>query len=81
MSVIKLAKRDRILPEHGANRNMLKESSPKTRAFVEVRRANQMEVAKLLHDNGSNPNVGDSCKRCLTIAEIYHGKMAKPLQE
>lgn len=72
----------RLLLEHGANPNMPEECAPEGRALWEACSANQIEVAKLLLDKGANPNAGvDSCECCLTIAEVYHGDQAKPLQE
>ena len=36
----------------------------------------------MLLEHGANPNADvDSCECCLTIAEVYHGEQAKPLQE
>lgn len=72
----------RLLLEHGAEPNMPEECAPEGRALWEACSANQIEVAKLLLDKGANPNAGvDSCECCLTIAEVYHGDQAKPLQE
>lgn len=71
-----------LLLEHGADPNIPEECAPEGRALWEACRANHFDVAKLLLDNGANPNSGvDSCECCLTIAEVYHGEKAKPLQE
>jgi hypothetical protein len=71
-----------LLLEHGADPNIPEECAPDGRALWEACRANRIEVAKLLIENGANPNAGvDSCECCLTIAEVYHGDQAKPLQE
>ncbi len=71
-----------LLLEHGADPNMPEECAPEGRALWEACRANHVDVAKLLLDNSANPNAGvDSCECCLTIAEVYHGEQAKPLQE
>lgn len=70
------------LLEHGADPNIPEECAPEGRALWEACSANHIEVAKLLLDSGANPNAGvDSCECCLTIAEVYHGENAKPLQE
>src|SRR5262249_56741749 len=43
---------------------------------------NHLEAAQLLLGHGANPNAGvDSSECCLTIAAVYHGDRAKPLQE
>ncbi len=71
-----------LLLEYGAEPNMPEECAPEGRALWEACCANHIEVAKLLLDHGANPNAGvDSCECCLTIAEVYHGERAKPLQE
>ncbi len=71
-----------LLLEHGAEPNMPEECAPEGRALWEACCANHIDVAKLLLDNSANPNAGvDSCECCLTIAEVYHGEQAKPLQE
>ncbi len=71
-----------LLLEHGADPNMPEECAPEGRALWEACCANHIDVAKLLLDSGANPNAGvDSCECCLTIAEVYHGEQAKPLQE
>ena len=71
-----------LLLEHGADPNMPEESAPEGRALWEACCANHIDIAKLLLDNGANPNSSvDSCECCLTIAEVYHGEQAKPLQE
>jgi hypothetical protein len=71
-----------LLLEHGADPNMPEECAPEGRALWEACCANHLDVAKLLLENGANPNAGvDSCECCLTIAEVYHGEQAKPLQE
>jgi hypothetical protein len=70
------------LLEHDADPNIPEECAPEGRALWEACSANHIEVAKLLLDSGANPNAGvDSCECCLTIAEVYHGENAKPLQE
>ncbi len=72
----------RLLLDHGANPNIPEECAPEGRALYEACCANYFEVAKLLLEHGANPNAGvDSCECCLTIAEVYHGAQAKPLQE
>ncbi len=72
----------RLLLDHGANPNIPEECAPEGRALYEACCANHFEVAKLLLEHGANPNAGvDSCECCLTIAEVYHGEQAKPLQE
>lgn len=71
-----------LLLEHGADPSMPEECAPEGRALWEACSANHLDVAKLLLDSGANPNAGvDSCECCLTIAEVYHGEQAKPLQE
>jgi hypothetical protein len=71
-----------LLLKHGANPNLPEECAPEGRALYEACCANHFEVAKLLLEHGANPNAGvDSCECCLTIAEVYHGAQAKPLQE
>lgn len=71
-----------LLLEHGADPNMPEECAPEGRALWEACCANHFDVAKLLLENGANPNAGvDSCECCLTIAEVYHGEQAKPLQD
>jgi ankyrin repeat protein len=72
----------RLLLDHGALPNLPEECAPEGRALYEACCANHLEVAKLLLECGANPNAGvDSCECCLTIAEVYHGDLAKPLQE
>ncbi|MBL8871315.1 MAG: ankyrin repeat domain-containing protein [Planctomycetaceae bacterium] len=72
----------KLLLDQGANPNLPEECAPEGRALWEACSANHIEVAKLLLEKGANPNAGvDSCECCLTIAEVYHGDQAKPLQE
>lgn len=72
----------KFLLEHDAAPNMPEECAPEGRALWEACCANQIDVAKLLLESGANPNAGvDSSECCLTIAEVYHGEQAKPLQE
>lgn len=71
-----------VLLDHGADPNKPEECAPEGRALWEASCANHIDVAKLLLDRGANPNAGvDSCECCLTIAEVYHGEQAKPLQD
>ena len=71
-----------LLLERGAAPNMPEECAPEGRALWEACCANHIDVAKVLLDHGANPNAGvDSSECCLTIAEVYHGEQAKPLQE
>lgn len=71
-----------LLLDHGADPNKPEECAPEGRALWEACSANHIEVAKLLLEKGANPNAGiDSCECCLTIAEVYHGDRAKPLQD
>lgn len=71
-----------MLLDHGAQPNLPEECAPEGRALYEACCGNHLEVAKLLLECGANPNAGvDSCECCLTIAEVYHGDRAKPLQE
>ncbi len=71
-----------LLLQHGADPNLPEECAPEGRALWEACCANHIDVAKLLLEKGANPNAGvDSCECCLTIAEVYHGDQAKPLQE
>lgn len=72
----------RLLLEHGADPNMPEDCAPDGRALYEACCANHRSVAQLLLERGANPNAGvDSCECCLTIAAVYHGELAKPLQE
>ncbi len=72
----------KLLLEHGANPNIPEECAPEGRALYEASCANHLPVAQLLLERGANPNAGvDSSECCLTIAEVYHGEQAKPLQE
>jgi ankyrin repeat protein len=72
----------RLLLEHSADPNTPEDAAPKGRALFEACSRNHFEVAELLLKHGANPNAGtDSNGCCLTIAEVYHGDQAKPLQE
>lgn len=71
-----------VLLDHGADPKKPEECAPEGRALWEACRSNHLDAAKLLLDHGANPNAGvDSCECCLTIAEVYHGDRAKPLQD
>ncbi len=70
------------LLEHGAEPNMPEECAPEGRALWEACYANHFKIAKLLLDKGANANAGvDSSECCLTNGEVYHGELARPLQE
>ena len=71
----------RLLLERGADPNTSEESASEGLALFSACSRNHMEVAELLLEHGANPNAGmDSSGCCLTIAEVYHGDRAKPLQ-
>jgi hypothetical protein len=60
----------------------LKTWQPEGRALFETCCANHLPIAELLLKHGANPNAGsDSSGCCLTIAGVYHGAKAKPLQQ
>lgn len=72
----------RLLLAHGADPNLPEDLAPDGRALFEASCANHLEVAELLLEHGANPNSGtDSSGCCLTIAEVYHGKRARPMQQ
>jgi ankyrin repeat protein len=72
----------RLLLERGADPNQPEDAAPLGRALFEACCANHREVAELLLDHGANPNSGtDSNECCLTIARIYHGDRAEPLEQ
>jgi ankyrin repeat protein len=72
----------RLLLEHGADPNMPEDLASDGRAIFEACCGNHLDVADLLLQRGANPNAGlDSSGCCLTIAEVYHGPRAKPLQQ
>ena len=71
-----------MLLDCGADPNVAEECAPEGRALYEACCANHLPIAQLLLERGADPNAGvDSCECCLTIAEVYHGEHAKPLQE
>ncbi|MGE0758024.1 MAG: ankyrin repeat domain-containing protein [Pirellulaceae bacterium] len=71
----------RKLLEHGANPRHPEDAAPQGRALYEACCGNHLPVAELLLAHGADPNAGvDSCECCLTIARIYHGTRAKPLE-
>lgn len=71
----------RLLLDHGADPRQPEDCAPEGRALYEACCGNHISIAKLLLERGANPNGGvDSCECCLTIAEVYHGESAKPLQ-
>jgi ankyrin repeat protein len=70
-----------LLLQHGADPNMPEDLADDGRALFEACCGNHLDVADLLLQRGANPNAGlDSSGCCLTIAEVYHGHKAKPLQ-
>lgn len=70
------------LLDTGANPNLPEECAPEGRALYEACCGNHLVIARMLLERGANPNAGvDSCECCLTIAELYHGERAKPLQD
>ena len=72
----------RLLLDQGADPNTPEESAPEGLALYWSCCANHLDVAQLLLEHGANPNAGvDSSECCLTIAEVYHGDRAKPLQQ
>jgi ankyrin repeat protein len=72
----------RLLLEQGAEPNRPEEAAPDGRALFGACCGNHLDVAQLLLEHGANPNAGmDSSGCCLTIAEVYHGARAKPLQQ
>jgi ankyrin repeat protein len=72
----------RLLLENGAQPNAPEDAAPEGRALFEACMGNHLQVAELLLEHGANPNAGtDSNGCCLTIAEVYHGERAKPMQE
>jgi ankyrin repeat protein len=72
----------RLLLEQGADPNTPEEAAPEGRALFGACYGNHLDVAQLLLEHGANPNAGmDSSGCCLTIAEVYHGEQAKPLQQ
>ncbi|MFM8286753.1 MAG: ankyrin repeat domain-containing protein [Planctomycetaceae bacterium] len=72
----------RRLLERGANPNLPEECAPGGRALFEACCGNHRDVAELLLQHGANPNAEvDSCECCLTIAAVYHGDLALPLQQ
>jgi ankyrin repeat protein len=72
----------RLLLDRGADPNAPEDLAPDGRALFEACQRNHLEVAQLLLKHGANPNAGvDSCGCCLTIAEVYHGARARPLQQ
>ncbi len=72
----------RLLLDQGADPNTPEDAAPDGLALYGACRGNHMDVAQLLLEHGANPNAGvDSSECCLTIAEVYHGDQAKPLQE
>jgi ankyrin repeat protein len=72
----------RLLLDRGADPNTPEEAASEGLALFSACCGNHMDVAQLLLEHGANPNAGvDSSGCCLTIAEVYHGKRAKPLQQ
>jgi ankyrin repeat protein len=72
----------RLLLTHGADPNLPQEGAPNGLALYEACCRNRLEIAELLLRHGANPNAGvDSSECCLTIAAVYHGERAKPLQD
>lgn len=72
----------RLLLDRGADPNRPEECAPEGRALFEACCGNHREVAELLLQRGANPNAEvDSCECCLTIAAVYHGDRAQPLQQ
>jgi ankyrin repeat protein len=72
----------RLLLERGADPNIPEEAASDGLALYWACCGNHMDVAQLLLEHGANPNAGmDSSGCCLTIAEVYHGDRAKPLQQ
>ncbi len=70
------------LLDYGANPNLPEECAPEGRALYEACCGNHLMIAQMLLERGANPNAGvDSCECCLTIAGLYHGERAKPIQD
>jgi ankyrin repeat protein len=72
----------RLLLDRGADPNTPEEAASEGLALFSACCGNHIHIAQLLLEHGANPNAGvDSSGCCLTIAEVYHGKQAKPLQQ
>lgn len=72
----------RLLLEQGADPNIPEDAAQQGLALYLACCGNHLEVAQLLLEHGANPNAGmDSSECCLTIGAVYHGTLAKPLQQ
>jgi ankyrin repeat protein len=72
----------RLLLDRGADPNTPEEGASEGLALFSACCGNHIHIAEMLLERGANPNAGfDSSGCCLTIAEVYHGKQAKPLQQ
>jgi len=72
----------RLLLERGADPNLPEAAAPDGAALFNACCGNHLEVAQLLLEHGADPNAGtDSNGCCLTIAAVYHGDRAEPLQQ
>jgi ankyrin repeat protein len=72
----------RLLLEHGADPNIAQGDAPDGLALYVACAGNHLEVARLLLEHGANPNAGlDGCMHCVNITRVYHGELAKPLED